>query len=416
MVEIWFSILVCKAMEKSIAHFLFWGNPPQKVGRTMSEALICRRGYNAEGRPPEYHVETIASNGNFIVPQNVYGNISVRIFGGGGGGDIYRGGCGGFMNNSDLNIPGGTSVPITIGAGGAADRSGGLTSFGIYLSANGGHAGSTGERSGGSLGGSCLGTASQFGGGGGSGSGGIWGGGGACSGNGGMYGGGGGGEGGDGVGAGGGGSSGGSGGTYGGDGGYGSYFLGLGNNHHTDGSPGINTIGNVAVPSDCQGAGLGGKTLNYSSGYRISIGGGGGGGFGGNGGSVINGFLSGDGTIYNTIFVAGVGGGGGYGSNGGNGYNGGYGGGGGYGRGADGGAGIGQGACGGGGGYFAPGGDGNRNSGFKSGGGGGYGRGAQYGTTASFGGGGTSYGASYNRGHAWVSGGSGICIIEYYTS
>ena len=151
----------------------------------MSEAIISRRGYNSSGKP-ELRTETITGSTVWVVPKSIRGNISVMIYGAGGGGkDRGRGGGGGWMNNGEFKIAGGTSINITIGKGGggvsSTSMTGGTTSFGTYLSANGG-----GEGDGGS-------------GGGGGGIGYQFGGGGACSwfattnaGNGGIYGGGGG--------------------------------------------------------------------------------------------------------------------------------------------------------------------------------------------------------------------------------
>ena len=121
----------------------------------MSEAIISRRGYNSAGKPTLV-TETIISNTTWKVP-NHYGNISVMIFGGGGGGcgidqlsstgQQYTyagsGGGGGWMNNGEFSIQNKTSVSITIGKGGQGNNggsasAGGTSSFGTYLSANGG--------------------------------------------------------------------------------------------------------------------------------------------------------------------------------------------------------------------------------------------------------------------------------------
>ena len=190
--------------------------------KRMSEAIISRRGYTAEGKP-EWHTETITGSTTWTVPKTIKGNISVLIFGGGGSGlspnsdNVCGGGGSGWMNNGEFSIAGGTQIPITIGNGGSlAGQSGGTTTFGTYLSANGGvnggyslmrfYGGSGGAGGGGSDDG---GTGYQFGGGGGKfrsgGRGGTWGGGGGSGlelrsasdgGDGGTYGGGGGGSGG----------------------------------------------------------------------------------------------------------------------------------------------------------------------------------------------------------------------------
>lgn len=384
---------------------------------SMAECIISSRRLNASmGRNTILKTESITTNRTWVVPSHV-GNISVRLFGGGGGGlmvytrpNAYAtaGGGGGWMNNREFNnISNGRSIQITIGAGGnsqllnieasgtgtGSGATGGTTSFGTYLSANGG----SGARlnisqlyggNGGSGGGSQSqtysgatypmyidtygGTGFQFGGGGADGhsaeSGSFQ----AHGGNGGTYGGGGGANislYGVGFGA----SYGGKGGTYGGGGGaggqnirvygQGGQYGGNGANAFDGAEDGTNTIGNSQVPNNCRGNGMRGSQF------------GGGGGFGGNGGSI-------------------GGGGGGYGGPGGIG----GGGGGGYGLSANGAS-----DGGGGGGYYS--------SGGRGGGGGSYGRGADSTHAAEYGGGGI--GGGDGRG-ANRPGGPGICIIQYY--
>ena len=96
--------------------------------------------------------ELITRSTNWEVP-NHYGNIYVRIFGGGGsGGEVssrYAGGGGGWMNNGEFNISEGRVVQIVIGAGGIFPynrygTTGGSTTFGTYVSANGGNGGGYG--------------------------------------------------------------------------------------------------------------------------------------------------------------------------------------------------------------------------------------------------------------------------------
>ena len=250
--------ICCRTMERSpLSLFICLIYPPlnMKGESSMSEAIITRRGYTTEGKP-ELRTELIQTNQNWVVPQGLKGNVSIRIFGGGGGGTYGLGGCGGWMNNADLSLTPGTSIRITIGKGGTPDQgvSGGTTSFGSYLSANGGSTPSGENYEGGGEGGSGgggdyghAGIGRQFGGGGGAelhnsgrtagGDGGIWGGGGGVGSssyslsavyglngaNGGQYGGGGGGY-----------QSGGRGGTYGGNGG----------KYPSNGINGTNTIGN----------------------------------------------------------------------------------------------------------------------------------------------------------------------------
>ena len=137
--------------------FSFCQHPPQdEVLKYMSEAIISRRGGKGNGgngsSTPNFVLtsKTFTSNTSWVVP-NHNGAISVRIFGGGGGGSYWSGGGGGggWMNNGDLTLANGSSIPITIGAGGnggsygsgSTGGAGGSSSFGIWLSANGGEGG-----------------------------------------------------------------------------------------------------------------------------------------------------------------------------------------------------------------------------------------------------------------------------------
>ena len=433
--------------------------PPSR-GRcfNMAEAIISRRGYNASGKP-ELRTETITGSTNWVVPKYI-GNVSVRIFG--AGASTYMSGGSGWMNNADFNnLTVGQSIQITIGQGYNAS-SGGTTSFGTYLSANGGSGQSGGA-------GGPGGTGYQFGGGVG-GDGGTWGGGGGgyavgntykkCSGgNGGTYGGGGGGcpmvsyrysRAADGI--------GGNGGLYGGGGGGASalrfYYNGIeaindhgnrgiggtyggngGNNKYTA-ENGTNTMSNSSVQSNLRGYGIRGNNtvhifyvVNNSSSYlnnqyNINTGTGGGG-FGGNGGDVLR-YTTNvlNSNYYTSCIGMSGGGGGGYGGNGGRGwiaitsadYGVGYVGGGGGGYGGDGNGGAGgisvdsainviQFKYGGGGGYFS--------SAWGGAGGGYYNycHGAQGGMPDSY---------SYGSGGWWNSNGknslpkNGVCIIQYY--
>ena len=408
----------------------------------MSEAIISRRGSKQSSKPSGSLITHIVDDNRiWTVPEGIINNtISVRLFGGGGGGYSYSGrmdsnqwsyttrfgGGGGEMNNGEVKLPAGYEVEISIGKGGTGvyykstfngvfGGTGGTTSFGIWLAANGG-----GCPDGGSGGGTYTdytyatgklrygGNATQFGGGAGwfgaadqqlhqgtkGGKGGIWGGGGAglwFGGDGGIYGGGGWGS-----------EGGGKGGIYGGNGGTGPGVYTINGISPQDGT---NTINNKNVPINCQGEGLSGLNLRRRLGADDSINNryGGGGGYGGNGGTID-------------------GGGGGYGGNGGGPFTFQYnvfigewiGGGGGYGKGADGGW-----YYGGGGGYFASGGNG------EAGGGGSYGRGAgckiaHNGNNwltitstvlpAMYGGGGSGFYRNIK------DGANGICIIQYYTN
>lgn len=245
----------------------------------MGEALLIKAGSSGDSsRRTGLITEIFTSNTLWRVPEGIKNNqVSVRIFGGGSCGDYEHGGCGGYMNNATLTLDKNTDIFIIIGEGGTAlaYNAGGTTSFGTYLSANGGTIAGGGSGGGGCSNGGYLGNAApgmQFGGGGGyaNGNGGTWGGGGGN--------------------------------IAGSSGGYGNCFRGgayggNGSNRNTLAKSGINTIN---MDLDYTGYG------NAGTGY-----GGGGGGYGGNGGNAVT-------NNYNSIINgAAPGGGGGYGANGG---------------------------------------------------------------------------------------------------
>ena len=348
----------------------------------MAEAIISRRYNGGNGTKPSVDTVlqtlTVTSNGTLAMPVCVNNLYTIRIFGGGGGGIQYStgggAGGGGWMNNNTISLAPGTNISIVIGKGGNGAiygrkaESGGTTTFGVYLSANGGEGGTfdNGGNGGSGGGGSQYGGRGyQFGGGGGGfagngGDGGIWGGGGGGSGRLEFF-------------------RQSLGGTYGGNGGYGGF-----NVSDTDiaGENGTNTIGFISVPNNLQGYGIGGNTGRNS-------GGGGGGGYGGNGGSSTS-----TGSSYCNACS---GGGGGYGPGG-------------YGGSASAGSGTYNrfGCGGGGGGYNFHG----MPSTWKGGGGGG-GYSEHYAT------GGNSYnnsGTNYNENNINpdCTGKPGICIIQYY--
>lgn len=343
----------------------------------MGEAIIARGETVDPKLIPRYSkvlkTEIITENTIWEVPGTciVEEGISVRIFGGGGGGSYSYGGGGGYMNNAILNLNTRDRININIGDGGKVEKDGGTTTFGNYLSANGGswHSAITKDNvfawiggCGGSGGGS-SGIGYQFGGGG-------------CS----------------------GGTylpngykssmSGGNGGKWGGGGGsfngpisISTGGLGSGGicNHlyatNTIAQNGT-TISNIIFEdlSSAETKGLGGG---------IGGGGGGYGGCGGNGKSDYNKYYTGSGWGY---CYGGCGGGGGYGANGGNG--------------ALSSSSGNSGGGGGGGGYGGKGADATQK---LPGGGGGYG-------SANYGCGG---GNSCNKENSWY-GMHGVCIIQYY--
>ena len=388
----------------------------------MSEAIISRRGRTTNSSSNKILASIIfVENNVWTVPKAVDQQFDVMIFGGGGGASSNSdgsGGGGGYMNNDTLQLSQGSLVTITLGAGGVSNSSnttGGTTSFGTYLSANGGTVLNGGSGGGGgrtvSTGGiqfgRVAGSGTQFGGGGPGGNGGIYGGGGGgvqlqytqwysiweyirawtagdllyqrntteySNVNGGI------------------------GGTYGGNG-----------SRSNTGENGTNTIG--LLNGQYEGPGLGGKGANYISGSNKAYAGGGGGGYGGCGGgpggaAYSNSEYNIHGNVnaqYRNVWINHVwygyvippGGGGGYGANGGNGasrscswY---------YGMGF---------AGGGGGGYTGKGGDAyGMDDCVWGGGGGGYGKGAGGDGPAGYAGGGSG---NYN-------GGNGVCIVQYYT-
>ena len=124
----------------------------------MAEAIISRRGSGIDTSSGISVTETIVKSLNWTIP-NHRGNISVMIFGGGGGGASLNGGGGGggCMSNDTFDIENGITIPIYIGEGGLGSSregdiyngsAGGTSSFGTYLSANGGEAGTSGGNDG----------------------------------------------------------------------------------------------------------------------------------------------------------------------------------------------------------------------------------------------------------------------------
>lgn len=130
----------------------------------MGEAIITRAGGGSGSSSSQKTLKTeiITNNTQWVVPKAINNEFDVRIFGGGGSGGLgckyshsgdivywAHGGGGGWMNNAILTLNEGELVSIIIGAGGKGatgasynnpvlGNSGGSSSFGRYLSANGG--------------------------------------------------------------------------------------------------------------------------------------------------------------------------------------------------------------------------------------------------------------------------------------
>lgn len=403
----------------------------------MGEALLIKTGGTDSGSSSGRNgliTEIFMTNTMWQVPEGIRNNqVSVRIFGGGGCAGYYYGGQtnttgggggGGEMNFSIINIYNENLIPVIIGEGAKCVEgryinitSGGTTSFGKYLSANGGQSskgynGANGGSGGGShyftIGDSAKayhgGDGYQFGGGGSGfyagskdriqysngrnwvysyfgkgGNGGKWGGGGGS----GLV------------------QSPGIGGLYGGNGGYINYnadanranFINAENGYNMalDSQNLINSNKNLIIDGTELGYGLAGKVTGETNFWNT--GGAGGGGCGGNGGLI---------TGYNCS----CGGGGGLCANGG-----------------DGGwtkneSGIFIAVGGGGGGGYC-GGDGGKGSIYGGGGGGGYGiygKGAGWNNAdgTGFHPAGIAAGGAGNITQVDSNGGSGICIIQYY--
>ena len=139
----------------------------------MGQGLLTSRGGSGGGVDwsiiPGFtgwnHVyEEITSNKDWIVPRAKDNTFNVIVFGGGGGATTYSnyfyipgvtdinnnlymttptsyvlgGGGGGYMCNATLKLQFGNDIRISIGKNGSFNENGGTTSFGEYLSANGG--------------------------------------------------------------------------------------------------------------------------------------------------------------------------------------------------------------------------------------------------------------------------------------
>ena len=353
-------------------------NIPYQIGENVWATLIWSSTLNGWivqgwGKKRVFKKEIFTSSGTWTAPDGIEGvTIDVMLFGGGqhgeGGAYTYhhQGGAGGHMAYQSVPVTSQKTYTITIGQGGRLfnNASGGVTSFGNLLSANGGANGHGGSGGGGATYTVTGGNGSYGGGGGGGGGGKDTSGNKPNGGNGGTYGGG-----------------GGAGNTSYSKGGTGGQYGGNGGSPGNNGKDGTDTTNIVGIEFRGDGKGGVGYTVQNAGG------GGGGGGYGGKGG---NGFSGAGGAIEHS----GGGGGGGYGGNGGNG--GIYGG-------------------GGGGGYGGKGGNGS----YGGGGGGGYGLNGNGGAGGSYGTSGTKGGIAAGGGGGGYSesgsdGGDGICILTYW--
>lgn len=102
------------------------------------------------------NIEVFTSSGTFTVPAGVT-KIKVTVIGGGGGGNTnwyYAGGGGGGAAIKIISgLTPGSTVSVTVGAGGAQNTDGGTSSFGAYCSATGGKKGTTSTNQSGAEGG-----------------------------------------------------------------------------------------------------------------------------------------------------------------------------------------------------------------------------------------------------------------------
>ena len=121
----------------------------------MSEAIIVKRGSSNSDRVMVYSRDIIINSSVWEAPQGLVNNsVYVELIGGGGFTNRYTdyapniriiaGGAGGYFNNGTIEMNEGEAVYVSIGRGGfnsTGYRNGGTTSFGTYLSANGGGGG-----------------------------------------------------------------------------------------------------------------------------------------------------------------------------------------------------------------------------------------------------------------------------------
>ena len=124
-------------------------------------------------------IQAFTSSGTFTIPASVT-KVKVTVVGGGGGGRSATnstgqggGGAGGAAIEVITGLTPGGTVTVTVGAGGAADTTGGTASFGAYCSATGGLSPASGTGPAGGAGGTATGGDINFTGGGGGGGNGV---------------------------------------------------------------------------------------------------------------------------------------------------------------------------------------------------------------------------------------------------
>ena len=124
-------------------------------------------------------IQAFTSSGTFTIPASVT-KVKVTVVGGGGGGRSATnstgqggGGAGGAAIEVITGLTPGGTVTVTVGAGGAADTTGGTSSFGAYCSATGGLSPASGTGPAGGAGGTATGGDINFTGGGGGGGNGV---------------------------------------------------------------------------------------------------------------------------------------------------------------------------------------------------------------------------------------------------
>lgn len=91
--------------------------------------------------------KVFTGNGSWQIPDGVH-SFKVTLCGGGGGGyhyqwneadNYYDGGDSPMVSRCISGLDIGTTITVTVGAGGGVGANGGTTSFGTYLSSSGGH-------------------------------------------------------------------------------------------------------------------------------------------------------------------------------------------------------------------------------------------------------------------------------------